>query len=409
MSPSFLSIDKTSPDISEALKRLVDPSLLIEDAFVDGQWLKEEKFDVWEPSTATTLGKVANRSLDDFKKTIETPYLTQPKFFAEMAGAACGAFLGKWYDLIIANQEDAALILCLENGKTLIEARGEVIHTASFISWFAEGGTRSYGVKNPSSYPNISLSTIRELIGVCAMITRKIIPPFAASCSVMIKPLSETPYTCLALARLAIEAGLPPATIHVSTNPRVRKVSFTSSTKVGKMLAKLSGGTLKLFDDADLDTTVEGTMFSKFRCSAQNNINKAAIKKIHEHITDALSKGAKVEFCDIPNDESVGKGDFCPRTVVPGITAEATVTNDESFGLLAPIFEFSTLVGVNTGKISAAEASFGGVKESGYGREGSLYGLEEYQTIESITAKDHSGSGPDLVVFNAIISALPPR
>ena len=202
------------------------------------------------------------------------------------------------------NQNPVALILCLENGKTLAEAKGEVVYAASFISWFAEEATRSYGVTIPSSYPNTALSTIKEPVGVCgiitpwnfpaAMITRKIAPALAAGCSVVIKPPSETPYTCLALTKLAIEAGLPPATIQVcptkdrqaatelATNPQVRKISFTGSTNVGKMLAKLAAGTLKrtslelggnapviVFDDADIDAAVEGTMFSKFRCTGQ--------------------------------------------------------------------------------------------------------------------------------------------
>lgn len=197
-----------------------------------------------------------------------------------------------------------ATILCLENGKTFAEAKGEVTYAASFISWFAEEATRSYGVTIPSSSPNTTLLTIREPVGVCgiitpwnfpaAMITRKIAPALAAGCSVVIKPPSETPYTCLALTKLAIEAGLPPRTIQVcptkdreaatevATNPLIHKISFTGSTGVGKMLAKLAAGTVKkvslelggnapfiVFDDADVDLAVEGAMFCKFRCSGQ--------------------------------------------------------------------------------------------------------------------------------------------
>lgn len=203
-----------------------------------------------------------------------------------------------------ANEPVVALILCLENGKTLSEAKGEVVYAASFISWFAEEATRSYGVTIPSSYPNTTLSTTREPVGVCgiitpwnfpaAMITRKVAPALAAGCSVVIKPPSETPFTCLALTKLAIDAGLPPNVIQVcptkdrqaatelATNPQIRKISFTGSTHVGKMLAKLAAGTLKrtslelggnapviVFDDADLDAAIEGTMFSKFRCTGQ--------------------------------------------------------------------------------------------------------------------------------------------
>ncbi|KAJ4368108.1 hypothetical protein N0V83_006463 [Neocucurbitaria cava] len=480
--------------------QLKDRSLFIEDAFIGGEWTTKEKtFEVWEPASATVLGKVANCDQDDFRKAIQSAFDAQPKFFESTTGTARGVMLRKWNDLILANQEDIALILCLENGKTLAEAKGEVAYAASFISWFAEEATRSYGVTIPSSYPNTSLSTIREPIGVCgiitpwnfpaAMITRKIAPALAAGCSVVIKPPSETPYTCLALTKLAIEAGLPPATIQVcptkdrqaalelSTNPQVRKISFTGSTNVGKMLAGLAAKTLKrvslelggnapviVFDDADIDVAVEGVMFSKFRCSGQTCVcanriyvqsgilkafterlvarvaqlkmgsgldptttqgplvNKAAVTKISEHISDALSKGAKVEFGGISKDDGKEKGFFCPPTVLSGVTAKMVVANDESFGPLAPIFEFGSeeevlrlandtefglagyfftrdigkahrvarrlevgMVGVNTGKISAAEAPFGGVKESGYGREGSLYGMEEYQTIKSIT------------------------
>ncbi|RFU33189.1 hypothetical protein B7463_g3133, partial [Scytalidium lignicola] len=328
--------------------------------------------------------------------------------------------------------EKFATIMSLENGKTISEATGEVVYAASFIS-------------------------------------------------------CETPYTCLALTKLAIEAGLPPAVVQVcptrdrkaasevATNPLVRKISFTGSTQVGKMLAELAARTLKrvslelggnapviVFDDADLETAVDGVMFSKFRCSGQTCvcanriyvqsgiakafteklvtkvkelkmgpgldtsttqgplINRSAVDKVNEHIADAVSKGAKIEFGG--KQEKTTEGFYSPPTVLSGVTADMIVSRDETFGPLAPIFEFKTeeealrlandtefglagyfftkdinrvqrvsqklqvgMVGVNTGKISAAEAPFGGVKESGYGREGSLYGLEEYQTIKSVT------------------------
>lgn len=338
--------------------------------------------------------------------------------------------------------------------------------------------------------------TIREPVGVCgiitpwnfpaAMITRKIAPALAAGCSVVIKPPSETPYSCAAFVKLAIQAGLPPATIQVlptrdrqaatelATNPLVKKISFTGSTGVGKMLAKLAAGTLKkvslelggnapfiVFDDADLDLAVEGAMFCKFRCSGQTCVcanrlyvqkgvakeftaklvekvsalklggglsevttqgplvNNAAVEKVKEHVADAVSKGAKVETGGKPTETP---GFFHEPTILSGVTQEMAVAKDETFGPLAPIFEFDTeedvlrlandtefglagyffsrdigrvmrvaqklqvgMVGANTGKISAAEAPFGGIKESGYGKEGSLYGLGEYQNIKSIT------------------------
>lgn len=413
-------------------------------------------------------------------------------------------------------------ILSLENGKTLSEAKGEVVYAASFISWFAEEATRSYGVTIPSSTPHTTLMTTREPIGVCgiitpwnfpaAMITRKVGPALAAGNSVVIKPPSETPYTCIALTKLAVKAGLPPATIQVcptkdraaateiAKNPLVKKLSFTGSTGVGKKLAELATGTLKkvslelggnapfiVFNDANLDLAVEGAMFCKFRCSGQTCVwyvpfppnfaawhganatanadwippsanrlyvqkgvakaftdklvkavqalktgpglepsttqgplvNKAAVDKVREHVDDATSKGAKVELGGKMPEKA---GFFFEPTVLSGVTTEMMVSKEETFGPLAPIFEFETeeevlrlandtefglagyffsqdiaramrvaqklqcgMVGVNTGKISAAEAPFGGVKESGYGKEGSLYGLEEYQIIKSIT------------------------
>ncbi|KAF4974861.1 hypothetical protein FZEAL_8290, partial [Fusarium zealandicum] len=183
----------------EALAGLKDSSLFIQDAFIDGRWVsKDNKFDVSEPSTATVLGKVANCALEDFKKAIASADAAQTKFFESTTGASRGALLRKWYELVLANQEDLAKILSLENGKTYSEAQGEVVYAASFISWFAEEATRSYGVTIPSSTPHTTLMTIREPVGVCgiitpwnfpaAMITRKIAPALAAGCSVVIKP-----------------------------------------------------------------------------------------------------------------------------------------------------------------------------------------------------------------------------
>ncbi|KAH6889221.1 Aldehyde/histidinol dehydrogenase [Thelonectria olida] len=481
----------------EALAGLKDSSLFIQDAFIDGKWVsKDNKFDVFEPSTATVLGKVANCALEDFQAAIKSADVAQTQFWESTTGTSRGALLRKWYDLVIANKDDLAKILSLENGKTLAEAAGEVVYAANFIAWFAEEATRSYGVTIPSSSPHTTLMTVREPVGVCgiitpwnfpaAMITRKIAPALAAGCSVVIKPPSETPYSCLAFTKLAIEAGLPPATIQVlptrdrqaatelCTNPLVKKISFTGSTGVGKMLAKLATGTLKkvslelggnapfiVFDDADVELAAEGAMFCKFRCSGQTCVcanrlyvqkgiapaftaalvkkvnalkmgsgldgattqgplvNKSAVEKVKEHVKDAVSKGAKVETGGSTPDSP---GFFHQPTVLSGVTQQMEVAKDETFGPLAPIFTFETeeevlrmandtefglagyffskdigrvmrvanklqvgMVGANTGKISAAEAPFGGIKESGYGKEGSLYGLQEYQNIKSIT------------------------
>ncbi|CAH0027315.1 unnamed protein product [Clonostachys rhizophaga] len=481
-----------------AVASLRDGNLFIKDAFIEGKWTaKDATFDVYEPSTSTVLGRVANCNREDIQKAVESAAKAQPTYFQNTTGKSRGALLRKWHDLIMANAEDIGTILSLENGKTFSEAKGEVVYAASFIAWFAEEATRSYGVTIPSSTPDTTLLTVREPVGVCgiitpwnfpaAMITRKVAPALAAGCSVVIKPPSETPYTCLALTKLAVEAGFAPELIQVcptkdrdaatelATNPLVKKISFTGSTGVGKMLARLASGTLKkvslelggnapfiVFDDADLDLAVEGAMFCKFRCSGQTCVcanriyvqrnvakefttkliekvsalkmgpglddsstqgplvNKAAVKKVQEHVDDAVSKGAKVELGGSARQDS--NGYFFQPTILSGVTKDMAVARDETFGPLAPIFEFDTeddavtlsndtefglagyffsrdvsramrvahklqvgMVGVNTGKISAAEAPFGGVKESGYGKEGSLYGLEEYQITKSIT------------------------
>ncbi|OIW32329.1 succinate-semialdehyde dehydrogenase [Coniochaeta ligniaria NRRL 30616] len=479
------------------LQSLRNKSLFSGDAFIDGQWIsKEKQFVVYEPSSTSILGKVSDCDLEDFQTAIKSADQAQHSYYENTTGTQRGALLRRWNDLILENIDDIATILSLENGKTLGEAKGEVAYAASFIAWFAEEATRSYGVTIPSSTPHTTLMTVREPVGVCgiitpwnfpaAMITRKVGPALAAGCSVVIKPPSETPYTCIALAKLAVKAGLPPATIQVcptkdrqaaaelAKNPLVKKLSFTGSTGVGKKLAELAVGTLKklslelggnapfiVFDDANLDLAVEGAMFCKFRCSGQTCVcanrlyvqkgaakafveklvkavqslkmgpgldqsttqgplvNKAAVQKVKEHVDDAVSKGAKVE---VGGKASMTSGFFFDPTVLSGVTPGMAVSKEETFGPLAPVFEFETedevlrlandtefglagyffsqdiaramrvahklqvgMVGVNTGKISAAEAPFGGVKESGYGKEGSLYGLEEYQNIKSIT------------------------
>lgn len=481
-----------------ALASLAEPSLFIGDAFVDGEWVKTENtFNVTEPSTETVLGQVTNCDASHFQTAISSASNAQAKYLASTTAHQRGALLKKWAELILLNKKDVATILCLENGKTFAEAEGEVVYATSFVSWFAEEATRCYGVTIPSSTPHTTVMTIKEPVGVCgiitpwnfpaAMITRKIAPAFAAGCAVVIKPPSETPYTCLALTKLALEAGLPPkiiqvcptknreAALELATNPLVRKISFTGSTGVGKMLAKLAASTLKrvslelggnapfiVFDDADLDLAVTGAMFCKFRCSGQTCVcanrlyvqrgiaeafttklaekvsqlkmgpsldsattqgalvNKAALTKVKEHIDDAVSKGAKVVLGGKAGPP--GQGYFFQPTILSGVTSEMIVSQDETFGPLAPVFTFDTedevikmanstefglagylftkdisranrvaqkiqvgMVGVNTGKISAAESPFGGVKESGYGREGSLYGMDEYTSTKSIT------------------------
>ncbi|KAF4430375.1 3-sulfolactaldehyde dehydrogenase [Colletotrichum fructicola] len=374
----------------DALAKLNNNELFISDAFIGGKWVsKTKKFDVFEPASGTKLGQVSDCDVEDFRNAIESAHQAQANFFEGTTGTSRGALLRRWYDLILANQDDL------------------------------EAGIPS------------------NLIQVCPTKNRQ-------------------------------------AATELATNSLVRKISFTGSTGVGKMLAKLASGTLKkvslelggnapfiVFDDADLDLAVEGAMFCKFRCSGQTCVcanrlyvqkrvakdftsklvkkvsdlqvgqgldplttqgplvNKAAIEKVREHIHDATSKGAKVEVGGQPFQSP---GFFFQPTVLSGVTQDMIVSKDETFGPLAPVFEFETeedvlrlandtefglagyffsrdisramrvaqklqvgMVGVNTGKISAPEAPFGGVKESGYGREGSLYGLEEYQNIKSIT------------------------
>jgi len=480
------------------IQKLRNPDLFIGQAFIDGKFEDApsgKKFDVYEPATEEVLGQVASVSREDIKRAIDSADVAQKEYYFSTTSAQRGRLLRAWYDKIIANIEDLALILCLENGKTLPESVGEIQYAASFVSWFSEEAPRAYGDQIPSSQPNTSVTVYKMPVGTCAiitpwnfpaaMITRKIAPALAVGCSVVIKPPSETPYTCLALIKLAVEAGIPAGVVQVvptrdreaatelATNEKIKKLSFTGSTGVGKMLTGLCSGTMKkvsmelggnapfiVFDDADLDLAVENAMHCKFRCSGQTCVcanrffvhtslapaftqglvakvaalklgpgydpattmgplvNASGVKKVAEHIADAVSKGAKVEI----GGKTKSPGFFHEPTVLSGCTPDMQVFRDETFGPLAPIFTFDTeeealklandtefglagyffskdvsrvmrvaqklecgMVGVNTGKISAAEAPFGGVKESGVGTEGSMYGLAEYQVLKSVT------------------------
>ncbi|KAE8343590.1 hypothetical protein BDV24DRAFT_172612 [Aspergillus arachidicola] len=472
--------------------------LFVQDqAFIDGRWVtKDQTFSVYDPSTAQVLGSAANCDVRDIQLAIESANVAQKGYYSSTTAAKRGSLLQKWHDLVLEQAEDLGRILCLENGKTINEARGEIAYAASFIAWFAAEAARSYGDTIPSSTPNAMVMTMKEPVGVCgiitpwnfpaAMITRKVAPALAAGCTVVIKPPSETPFTCLALAKLAVKAGFPSKVIQVcptkdrevasvlATHPLVRKISFTGSTNVGKYLARLASGTLKkvslelggnapfiVFDDADVDLAVEGAMISKFRCSGQTCvcanriyvqrgvldeftrklvkkvselrlapgidesstqgplINSSAVDKVKSHIEDAVSKGARVE---IGGSHLAVTGYFMQPTVLSGVTPEMAVAREETFGPLAPIFPFDSedeiqrlanrtefglagyfysrdvgrvmrvarglevgMCGVNTGKVSSAESPFGGIKESGYGLEGSKYGIAEYQTIKTIT------------------------
>jgi len=487
-------ISKHPAIIKEAIE---NHALLLESGFIGGQWVSGGKsFPVYDPATNKVIANIADLDVNSFKVAIK--YAEEAfRSFKETSEHDRASMLRKWAALVRANAADLAVILTMENGKTLAEAVGEVEYGASFISWFAEEAIRSYGDHIPSQHKGSTNITIRQPIGVCgiiapwnfpiAMVTRKLGPAIAAGCTVVIKPPSETPLCTLALTYLAVEAGIPPNVIQVVTtkdrtavaelytNPIVKKVSFTGSTGVGKMITEKAAGTMKkvsmelggnapyiVFDDADLDIAVDGVMACKFRCSGQTCVcanrmyvqagvhdqfvdallkrmqhfkigsgldpttthgplvNKSAVTKVLDHIQDATSKGAKLVYGGtVPEDMD---GFFIEPALVTGVTQNMLVAKDETFGPLAPIFKFETvdqviemandtefglagyffsndlrriwkvakalevgMVGVNTGKISAAEAPFGGIKESGLGKEGSKYGLAEYQTLKNIT------------------------
>ncbi|CAI7565658.1 unnamed protein product [Penicillium bialowiezense] len=481
--------------------QLMNTSLFDGRGFFGGKWrhaASNKTFAVFEPSSGQVLAHCADFAKEDFVEAIEQADHGFREYFHHTTAKQRGSLLRRWNDLILENLNDVAIILSLENGKTLAEAKGEVAYAASFVSWFAEEAVRSYGDVIPSSYPNTTALTFKEPVGVCgiitpwnfpaAMITRKIAPAFAAGCSVVIKPPSETPFTAIALVRLALEAGFPPNIVHVvptkdrtaslelATHPKVKKISFTGSTNVGKMLTKLAAGTMKrvsmelggnapfvVFEDADIDEAVEGALICKFRSSGQTCVcanrlyvhedvieefterlirrvsgfrlgrgidegvthgplvNAAAVDKVKLHVDDAIQKGGQLRYGGgVPADRASGY--FYQPTVITNANSKMLLASDETFGPLAAIFTFSSeeqvikmandtefglagyffseninrvlrvakqlecgMIGVNTGLISAAETPFGGVKESGIGREGSKYGLGEYQNIKAVT------------------------
>jgi succinate-semialdehyde dehydrogenase/glutarate-semialdehyde dehydrogenase len=402
--------------------------------------------------------------------------------------------LRRWFELIMASQEDLARLMTLEQGKPLAEARGEVAYGASFVEWFAEEAKRTYGDAIPSHARDKRLLVLKEPVGVVgcitpwnfpvAMITRKVGPALAAGCTVVAKPASQTPFSALALAVLAERAGVPAGVLNVLTgsateigaeltaNPTVRKISFTGSTAVGKLLMAQCAGTVKkvslelggnapfiVFDDADLDAAVDGAIASKYRnagqtCVCANRllvqsavydefaarlaravdglrvgsgfeegvtqgplIDQAAVEKVEDHIRDAVAKGAQV----LTGGGRLGPGRFFSPTILTDVTTEMVLSREETFGPVAPLFRFDTeadairmandtefglaayfygrdigrvwrvaealeygIVGVNTGLISTEVAPFGGMKESGIGREGSRYGIEEFMEVKYV-------------------------
>jgi len=477
------------------LVQLKNSGLFKQQVFIDGQWLEAEQnknFAVINPATGETIAHVPSVSEQQVVKAVEAADQALQSW-KQTTAKERSILLKKWYQLMIEHQEDLAIILSTEQGKPMTESRGEILYGASFIEWFAEEAKRTYGDVIPHDKQGRRLLVIRQPVGVVAaitpwnfpnaMITRKVGPALAAGCTVVIKPASETPLSALALAALAEEAGIPKGVINVVTgsareiggiltqHPLVRKVSFTGSTAIGKLLMQQCSSTMKkismelggnapfiVFEDADLDKAVEGAIASKFRNSGQTCvctnrilvqnsiydtfveklaaavaklkvapafepgaeqgplINEKAVEKIQEHIDDATSKGAKV-ICGGQRHQ-LGQTFFEP-TVLTDVTPDMQVAQDETFGPLAPVFRFTEeaeairmandtefglasyiytqnlsrawrvsealeygMVGINEGLISTEVAPFGGIKESGCGREGSKYGIEDYQELK---------------------------
>ncbi|KAJ5165195.1 Aldehyde dehydrogenase N-terminal [Penicillium coprophilum] len=376
--------------------QLKNPALFDSRGFVAGNWKSassNKMFPVIEPSSGQVLGHCADFSQQDFVEAIEDADRGFRKYFFSTTAKQRSVLLRKWNDLILQNLDDLANILSLENGKTLAEAKGEVAYAASFVAWFAEEAVRSYGDVIPSSYQNTTAMTFKEPVGVCgiitpwnfpaAMITRKIAPAFAAGCSVVIKPPSETPFN-------------RNASLELATHPKVKKISFTGSTNVGKMLTKLAAGTIKrvsmelggnapfiVFDDANIEKAIEGALICKFRSSGQTCVcanrlyvhkdvledftqglirrvssfklgrgidegvthgplvNAAAVDKVKSHVQDALQKGGQLRYGgDVPTDTPPGF--FYQPTIITNANKDMLLATDETFGPIAAIFPFSS-------------------------------------------------------------------
>ena len=477
---------------------LHDPGLLRDQAFIDGAWCgSDTTFPVADPASGEVLARVPEMGTAETRRAIEAANAAWPMWRA-LTAKQRATILRKWFDLIMANADDLALLMTREQGKPLAEAKGEIAYGASFVEWFAEEGKRIYGDVIPSPAADRRLVVLKQPIGVCAaitpwnfpnaMITRKVAPALAAGCTVVVKPAEQTPLSALALAELAHRAGFPAGVFNVLTgsaaaapiigaeltaNPIVRKLSFTGSTEVGRLLMAQCAPTIKkvslelggnapfiVFDDADLDTAVEGAMQSKYRnagqtCVCANRllvqdgiydafagrlaekvrtlkvgagtesgvsqgplIDTAALAKVEALVADAVAKGARVLTGGARHERG---GTFYQPTVLTGVTTDMRCAREEIFGPVAPLFRFKTeadaialanateyglagyffardvgrvwrvaealeygIVGVNTGIISNEVAPFGGVKQSGIGREGSRYGIEDYLEIKYV-------------------------
>jgi len=474
---------------------MTDRSLFREDAYIDGRWCGADSgatITVTNPGNGETLGRAPNMGAAETARAIAAAEAALPAWRALTAGARA-KILRKLYDLMMANQDALAELMTREQGKPLTEAKGEIAYAAGFVEWFAEEGKRAYGEVVPAHAADKRILVLKQPIGVVAaitpwnfpsaMITRKLAPALAAGCTVVLKPASATPYSALALAVLAEEAGVPAGVFNVVTgsaraiagemtrNPVVQKISFTGSTEIGRELMRDSAETIKklslelggnapflVFDDADIDAAVDGALVSKFRnggqtCVCTNRfyvqdgvydefvrklsarvarlkvgygldagtevgplIDAKAVTKVEEHLQDAVAGGAKVLVGG--ERSSLGESYFLP-TVISDVTAEMKIAREETFGPLAGVIRFKDeaeairqandseyglasyfyardisrvwrvaealeagMVGINTGLISTEVAPFGGVKQSGLGREGSRHGLDDYMEIK---------------------------
>ena len=474
---------------------LTDPTLFRQSCYIDGAWVNAKSggtVSVDNPATGEVIGTVPKMGTAETREAIDAADRAF-QTWRKKTGKDKAAVLRKWFDLMMANVDDLARLMTIEQGKPLAESQGEVAYAAAFLEWFGEEAKRIYGDTIPGHQGDKRIIVLKQPIGVAAcitpwnfplaMITRKAGPAIAAGCTVVLKPASQTPFSALALAELAERAGIPRGVFNVvtgsaaeigkemTTNPIVKKVSFTGSTEVGKVLMTQAAGTVKklslelggnapflVFDDADLDAAVEGAMASKYRNTGQtcvcvnriyvqdsvydafaaklstavSTLNPAngledgatqgpliddkAVAKVEEHIEDALKHGARVV---VGGQRHAKGGRFFQPTVLADVTAKMMVSREETFGPVAPLFRFKTeeealtlandtefglaayffgrdiarvwrvaeglesgMVGINTGLISTEVAPFGGVKESGLGREGSRYGIDEYLEIK---------------------------
>ena len=477
---------------------LQDPSLFRTESYANGEWINADsgmRFDVDNPADGSVITSVPNCGAVETKRAIDAANAALPAWRA-MTAKQRGALLRRWFDLMLLNADDLALILTTEQGKPLAEAKGEITYGASFIEWFAEEGKRIYGDVIPPHMADKRLIVIKQPIGVTAaitpwnfpnaMIARKVAPALAAGCTMVIKPAEQTPLSALAMAELAHRAGIPKGVLNIVTgdasssiaigkelcaNPVVRKLSFTGSTEVGRILMRQCADTIKklslelggnapfiVFDDADLDAAAEGLMQSKYRnagqtCVSANRIyvqagvydafadkvkakmatlkvgrgtdtgvnigpliDEQGLAKVEAHLADAVAKGARV--ISGGKRHALG-GRFYEPTLLTNVPMSAKVSKEETFGPVAPLIKFETeaevielandsefglasyffsrdvgrvfrvgealesgMVGINTGIFSNEVAPFGGVKQSGLGREGSKYGIEDYLEIK---------------------------